>query len=260
MPCPYCAKQRFSLQRANALQQAVCAKRLGAPEVISASSNAGSSRLAQDGHIRADGDSYVADLPLADPDLAARWAEAEAILHDNVPLLDYIRRCGALLHDVITGRVSPIETLFPDGTSDLAEGVYERSATLRYINSLAASAVEGVTSGLYADRPLRMLEIGAGTGSSTASIFLPLLPADRIEYWYTDVTPAFFDRARERFSGFPFLRFRSLNFNKTLKNRDILRRTSTSSSQAIPFTTLKYSCVACESSRPTRSRWSSYSC
>ena len=95
--------------------------RLGAPEMYQRLLERWLVRLAEDGHIRADGDIYVADRPLADPDLAARWAEAEAILHDNVPLLDYIRRCGALLHDVITGRVSPIETLFPDGTSDLAE-------------------------------------------------------------------------------------------------------------------------------------------
>ncbi len=189
-------------------------ERLGAAEMYQRLLARWLARLAKDGHIHADGDAYVAEHPLADPDLAARWAEAEALLHDNMPLLDYIRRCGALLYDVITGLVSPIETLFPDGTSDLAEGVYERSATLRYINGLAASATEAVTSRLYGDRPLRMLEIGAGTGSSTASI-LPVLPADRTEYWYTDVTPAFFDRARERFSAFPFLRFSTLDLERS---------------------------------------------
>jgi acyl transferase domain-containing protein/ubiquinone/menaquinone biosynthesis C-methylase UbiE len=193
-------------------------ERLGGAEIYQRLLTRWLARLAKHGHIRADGDTYVADQSLTDPDLAARWAETEAFLHDNGPLLDYIRRCGALLYDVITGRVSPIETLFPDGTSELAEGVYERSATLRYINGLAASAIEAVTSRLYTDRPLRMLEIGAGTGSSTASI-LPLLPADRTEYWYSDVTPAFFDRARERFSSFPFVRFSILDLEHNLQEQ-----------------------------------------
>ena len=60
-----------------------------------------------------------------------------------------------------------------------------------------------------------MLEVGAGTGSSTASL-LPILPADPAEYWYTDVTPAFFDRARERLSAFPFLRFGKLDLERDL--------------------------------------------
>ena len=58
------------------------------------------------------------------------------------------------------------------------------------------------------------LEVGAGTGSSTASL-LPLLPADGQNIG-TDVTPAFFDRARERFSAFPFLRFSKLDLERDL--------------------------------------------
>jgi acyl transferase domain-containing protein/SAM-dependent methyltransferase len=172
-------------------------------------------RLAGEGQLRVDDEAFVADQPLAIPDLAARWSEAETALFDNEPLLAYIRHCGSLLHEVLAGRVSPIETLFPQGSFELAEGLYEHSSTLRYINGVAAGAVGALVAARDPAKPIRMLEVGAGTGSSTASL-LPFLPADRAEYWYTDVTPAFFDRARERFSAFPFLRFGKLDLERDL--------------------------------------------
>jgi SAM-dependent methyltransferase len=129
--------------------------------------------------------------------------------------ISYIRHCGSLLHEVLAGRVSPIETLFPGGSFELAEGLYEHSSTLRYLNGLAGAAVAAFIAAHESGRPLRVLEVGAGTGSSTASL-LPLFPADRTEYWYTDITPAFFDRARERFADFPSLRFGKLDLERDL--------------------------------------------
>ena len=50
-----------------------------------------------------------------------------------------------------------------------------------------------------------MLEIGAGTGGTTTAV-LPLLPADRVEYTFTDLSPLFLERAAEPFAAFPFVR------------------------------------------------------
>jgi SAM-dependent methyltransferase len=172
-------------------------------------------QLATTGALRADGKFYVSDRPLAEPDLVACWAEAERMLADNQALLAYIRNCAALLRRVMTGTESPLETLFPGGTFEIADGLYRRSSTMRYINDLAASAVESIVAERGAT-PIRVLEVGAGTGGTTAAI-LPLLDAGRTTYRFTDVTSVFLDRAREDFAAYPFIEFGDFDLDRDVE-------------------------------------------
>jgi len=154
-------------------------------------------RLAQRGWLQRQGDEFVAAQPLPDPRLAEHLHEADTLLAGNRPLWNYLHHCCNLLGDVIGGRESALETLFPQGSYELAEALYQRSATALYVNGLAASAVQA----LVAARPghaWRVLEAGAGTGGTTAAL-LPLFPAGS-SYWFTDVTGLFLDRARAKFA------------------------------------------------------------
>ena len=163
-------------------------------------------RLAQRGALRPDGEAFVAPAPLAEPDLAALWARAESLFSDNQPLLAYVRHCGGLVSAVLRGAESPLETLFPGGSFELADGLYQRSTTMRYVNGLAASALAELAREATPARPLRVLELGAGTGGTTQAL-LPVLPAEATRYHFTDVSEVFLDRAREQFAAWPFLRF-----------------------------------------------------
>jgi SAM-dependent methyltransferase len=151
---------------------------------------------------------------LSAPDLATHWKEADSLLADNRPLLDYVRHCSTLLSEVLSGAQTPLETLFPGGAFDLADGLYRRSATMRYINDLAAGAVEAFVAARGA-APLRVLEIGAGTGGTTAAL-LPCLPAERTRYRFSDVSPFFFDRARREFAAYPFVDFAEFDIDRDL--------------------------------------------
>lgn len=51
---------------------------------------------------------------------------------------------------------------------------------------------------------MRVLEVGAGTGSTTSSL-LPRLSPERTRYRFSDVTDMLLTRARERFAAYPFL-------------------------------------------------------
>ena len=171
-------------------------------------------RLCDEGHLLRDDDGFTSPQPLAAPALDARWAEAERLLAGNQPLLAYVRHCASLLPDVLRGAVSPLETLFPGGSFELADALYRRSATMQYMNGLAASAVAAFVAARGAGR-IRALEIGAGTGGTTAAI-LPQLPQQRSSYRFTDVSSFFFDRARGEFAAYPFVDFAELDIDRDL--------------------------------------------
>lgn len=163
-------------------------------------------RLVAAGLVRREADDYVSDSPLPDPGLAGLWREAERLFGDNQPLLAYVRHCGNLVGAVLTGRESALETLFPGGSFDLADGLYQRSATMRYINGLASSAIEAIAAGTAPGCSLRVMEVGAGTGGTTTSL-LPVLPPDRTRYRFTDVSNTFFEQARKRLGQFRFVEY-----------------------------------------------------
>jgi SAM-dependent methyltransferase len=178
-------------------------RRLGASETYRHLLQRWLERLAQRWLLVRDGEHFVAAQPLPDPGLASVLQEAAQQLAGNAPLLDYLRHCCGLLGAVIGGRESALETLFPGGSFDLAEGLYERSATGQYLNGLAATALQA----MVAARPghaWRVLEAGAGTGGSSAAL-LPLLPAGS-SYVFTDITEFFLERAGLKFAAYPALR------------------------------------------------------
>ncbi len=122
-------------------------------------------------------------------------------------------RCGAALAAVFSGTQDPIELLFPAGSLRDLEAIYHRAPFARVYNGLIAGIIADVVAMAPAPRKLRILEIGAGTGGTTAHV-LALLPRDRTEYIYTDVSPLFLARAEDRFAEYPFLQYRLLNIDE----------------------------------------------
>ncbi|MEP7211101.1 MAG: methyltransferase [Alphaproteobacteria bacterium] len=172
--------------------------------------------LVGDGRLQAEGAAFVVKTPLVEPDLAALWTDAEAQLADNAPLLAYVRNCVTILVNVLTGRESPLETLFPGGAFDLAQDLYERSSTMLYINQLAAAGLEALAAATPG--ALRVLEIGGGTGGTTSSL-LRVLPADRTRYRFTDVSEAFLERAQTRFAAYPFVDYSLLDLDEEFETQ-----------------------------------------
>ncbi|MCC7368640.1 MAG: SDR family NAD(P)-dependent oxidoreductase [Chloroflexi bacterium] len=119
-------------------------------------------------------------------------------------------RCGERLADVLRGDVDPLHLLFPDGSSELVQPLYESSPSAQFSHRLLRACLETSLGGLPADRRLRVLEIGAGTGATTASL-LSVLPVDRTEYVFTDISPTLLAQAEARFSEAPCVRFQRLD-------------------------------------------------
>ncbi len=170
------------------------------------------SELAARGHLRADEGAYVSDRSLAGADPSALIAASRPLFADYRSILDYIERCSSRLVEVLTGKESALETLFPDGSSSLADALYRTSPVSRYLNGIVHGAVEGLLAA-RAGNPVRILEIGAGTGGTTAAL-VPLLEAGRTAYSFTDVGPLFLSKAQDQFANVPDLEFRLLDIEQ----------------------------------------------
>ncbi|MES2946432.1 MAG: SDR family NAD(P)-dependent oxidoreductase, partial [Pseudomonadota bacterium] len=138
--------------------------------------------------------------------LAVAWQgeDAEALFrqlqkHPSSHIeLALVGNVGRNLAAVLDGRMSPIDLLFPEGSMDQLQALYEKSAFALTLAEWMRSAFAAVAAGLKSPR---VLEIGAGTGGTTAHL-LPLLPPGG-EYLFSDVSRAFLERATERFGATP---------------------------------------------------------
>jgi acyl transferase domain-containing protein/predicted O-methyltransferase YrrM len=170
-------------------------------------------RLAASGRVLRHGEGYCADEAEADASVELLESQARDAFSDAPYIVEYLSRCGSMLTDVIRGDVSALETLFPNGSTQTAIDLYRTWHVARYFNQIVAAAAGAVARAVGSDRVVQLLEIGAGTGSTTASV-LPELDPARTRYWFTDVSEFFFSGARREFSDFEFLEFGLLDAGK----------------------------------------------
>ena len=170
--------------------------------------------LTEIGLIQRDDRVYTNHTPLPEPDISSIRADAQAAFIDAQPLLDYVERCGEKLVSVLTGQESPLETLFPDGSYDTVDYIYHDFPMVMYFNNIVSSVILAATESA-GTRTLRILEVGAGTGGTTATL-LPELTSERVTYQFTDVSDFFLARAQQKFAAYPFVQFSILNLETDL--------------------------------------------
>lgn len=167
--------------------------------------------LADDGTIERVGNgSFRSAAGLRAPNMDTSLARAREVHVGTEALVDYVKRCGDRLAEVVSGRESPLNTLFPDGSFETVDFLYNEWSVARYMNGIARS----VASAIAAVRPtVRVIEIGAGTGGMTAAL-LDRFNADRTAYTFTDVSNFFLVRAAERFEEYPFVEYSILDIEQ----------------------------------------------
>ncbi len=123
-----------------------------------------------------------------------------------------LRRCGASLAEVLRGRADPLDLLF--GAEPGAAALYRESKVGRVVHRMVADGVAAAVGELPEGRRLRVLEVGAGTGATTAEV-LGSLPEGRTDYEFTDISPGFFASASTRFGEWGgAMRYRALDIER----------------------------------------------
>ncbi len=164
--------------------------------------------LSDHGWLREEDDTFVSTRPLSEvPETAGSLPEADWCR----TIARYLETCVTRHAALLNGSQSPLELLFADD-GVIANAFYSDNPAARCLNANAARVAHALaanTSGL------RILEIGAGTGSATAHLIAAL--KDSLEtYRFTDVSPLFLDDARQRFSGIAEVEYDLLDINRPL--------------------------------------------
>lgn len=174
--------------------------------------------LQEDGILRAReaGSWEVLRVPLAE-DANALYTSLTRVFPDYEGELEVTGRCGAALAECLNGTADPLQLIFPGGSLDTAEKIYQKSPAALTYNGLMRETVAAIQALTAAPKQpgqkLRVLEIGAGTGGTT-SFVVPLLPAGGTEYTFTDISPLFPARAKQKFSQYGFMRYQVLDIEK----------------------------------------------
>jgi acyl transferase domain-containing protein/acyl carrier protein len=138
--------------------------------------------------------------------------------------LTLIERCGTNLAKVLQGECNPIDLLFPNGDLTTLTQLYQNSPGAKVMNTLVQQAINSALKDLPPGEKVRILEIGAGTGGTTAYV-LPQLTNKSVEYVFTDISPLFLAKARQQFSEYEFVSYQTLNIEQSLTNQDITPQT-----------------------------------
>lgn len=123
--------------------------------------------------------------------------------------INLLGRCGQGLAAVLQGQ-DPLNLLFPEGSVADVEALYQDSPAAQVANQWVVDAIAAAIHDLSPHQTLRILEIGAGTGGTTAYV-LPQLPSDRTQYTFTDVSYLFTAKAEQKFADYPFVEYRLLD-------------------------------------------------
>ncbi len=169
--------------------------------------------LAEEGITQRSGKGLLIEWDNASEDLPELAAEAVRQCPSNEIELALLNRCGTNLAAVLRGEEDPLHLLFPTDSPHSAEQLYHDATWARVYNTLIAEAVAQAAEHLPHGRVLRILEVGAGTGGTTA-ILLDRLPSRCTEYVFTDVSKALLQKSSERFRGHPFVRYELLDIGR----------------------------------------------
>ncbi|MGK4004490.1 beta-ketoacyl synthase N-terminal-like domain-containing protein [Sorangium sp. So ce1036] len=143
----------------------------------------------------------------------ARWLQNPDLAAGHV-LLEATMRA---LPEILTGRKAATEVIFPGSSLALVEAAYKSNPMVALFNAVLAAQVSAHVRHRMSLEPgagVRILEIGAGTGSTSAVVLRALAERGLAvrEYCYTDISRAFLNHAETSYGpAYPFLTFRALN-------------------------------------------------
>ena len=133
--------------------------------------------------------------------------------------LDLLHRCASQLDKVLTGNIAPKELLFPGGDLSSTASLYQDSSGAKVTNTVVVEAIKEASIARPRNIKTKILEIGAGTGGTTAYI-LPELTSYNTEYTFSDLSSLFLAKAKAKFKQYDFVKYELLDISKAPQNNE----------------------------------------
>ncbi|MBU9709974.1 SDR family NAD(P)-dependent oxidoreductase [Paenibacillus sp. AK121] len=188
--------------------------------------------LARNHYFYRKGDSYsVTDT--ASVDVQAVWKEWELKKSEwlkNPDLSAWVVLVESTLRklpEILTGNIPATDIVFPQSSMKLVEGIYKNSPAADYFNEVLGDIVVSYLNERLKHDPtgaIRIIEIGAGTGGTSAMLFHKLRPYQEHihEYCYTDKSRAFLLHAQKEYGPQnPYLTYKIFNVEESAVGQDI---------------------------------------
>ncbi|MEA5576032.1 SDR family NAD(P)-dependent oxidoreductase [Anabaena sp. UHCC 0451] len=187
--------------------------------------------LQRKGYLEYNGQIYthkLSSLHLAD--LWQEWDRVKILwLQDSnqKALVTLVETCLRALPEILTGKQQATDVIFPNSALTLVENVYKGNAVADFYNQTLQNSVVAYVQARLAQDPrtqIRILEIGAGTGGTTAGLLEQLRPFQNniVEYCYTDLSKAFLQHGlREYAPEHPYIVTRIFDVEKPLAEQGI---------------------------------------
>lgn len=172
----------------------------------------------EDGYYGRDGERYSVGNDVPHASRAALLDELRGYCEGLDVIAETVGRAGENLYAMMRGEVEPVAIIFPEGASSGVEVLYQDFSFGRYFNRIAAGVVEGLMRERRAQgsqgEPYRVLEVGGGTGGTTAWLLPVLANESALQYDFTDISTIFTRRAEQKFAAYDFLTYREFDLQK----------------------------------------------
>ncbi len=147
--------------------------------------------------------------------------------NDKKALITLLEATMQDLPQILTGEKAATDVIFPNGSMELVEGMYKHNRTADFFNEVLADKTIAYLEELKNLRPdtrLKIIEIGAGTGGTSAMVLSKLQPYRELiaEYCYTDISKSFLNHAERTYGpDNPFLSYRLFDVSKSIDDQEL---------------------------------------
>jgi acyl transferase domain-containing protein/acyl carrier protein len=153
---------------------------------------------------------------------AALLQQLRARYPNNGLEIDLLSRCGKALPGVLAGTAEPLQWILPTPPTDAAtqptentgSNIYGDSALSQAANAMVAAALARAIARRRSCQ-VRILEVGAGSGATTAAVWSAIPAEVQVHYQFTDVSPAFLTAAEKTFAAQRGISFSLFDLERT---------------------------------------------